>query len=70
MNFVKISLYAVLPLLALASCDSKQTDQKKTCALYDQDKIDAVEALIRLDLQANENGGRFEPVERLCSSFR
>lgn len=63
-----------LPLLTLiallASCNSQGARDKQTCALYNADKIDAVEALERLGLQANENGQRFEPVETTCAQTR
>ena len=58
----------LLTLIALlASCNSQGARDKQTCALYNADKIDVVEALERLGLQANENGQRFEPVETACA---
>ena len=61
----------LLTLIALlASCNSQGARDKQTCALYNADKIDAVEALERLGLQANENGQRFEPVETTCAQTR
>ena len=51
----------------LVSCDSQGARDQQTCALYNADQIDAVEALERLGLQPNENGQRFEPVERACT---
>jgi len=42
----------LLTLIALlASCNSQGARDKQTCALYNADKIDAVEALERLGLQ-------------------
>jgi hypothetical protein len=52
------------------SCDSQGARDQQTCALYNADKIDAVEALERLGLQPNENGQRFEPVETTCAKPR
>jgi hypothetical protein len=61
----------LLTLIALlASCNSQGARDKQTCALYNADKIDAVEALERLGVQANENGQRFEPVETTCAQNR
>ena len=61
----------LLTLIALlASCNSQGARDKQTCALYNADKIDAVEALERLGLKANENGQRFEPVATTCAQFR
>ena len=51
----------------LMSCNSQGAREQQTCALYNADKIDAVEALERLGLQPNKNGQRFEPVETACS---
>ena len=61
----------VLTLIAfLASCDSQETRDQQTCALYNTDKIDAVEALDRIGLQPNKNGQRFGPVETTCAQFK
>ena len=61
----------LLTLIALlASCNSQGARDKQTCALYNADKIDAVEALERLGLKANENGQRFEPVATTCAQTR
>ena len=54
----------------LVSCDSQGAREQQTCALYNADKIDAVEALERLGLQPNKNGRRFEPVETACTQSR
>ena len=61
----------LLTLIALLeSCNSQGARDKQTCALYNADKIDAVEALARLGLQANEHGQRFEPVATPCAQTR
>ena len=62
--------YPHCPLGILASCDFQGARDQKACTLYNADKIDAVEALKRLGLQANENGQRFEAVETTCAQFR
>ena len=54
-------------IVLLMSCDSQGAREQQTCALYNADKIDAVEALERLGLQPNKNGRRFEPVETACA---
>ena len=64
-HFLPLTLIALM-----ASCDSQGARDQQTCALYNADKIDAVEALERLRLQANENGERFEPVETTCAQPR
>ncbi len=56
--------------LLIASCESKGSRDKKICALYEEDKIDAVKALDSLGLKPNENGGRFKPVELFCGKFK
>ncbi len=63
-------LLAFTLITLLVSCDSQGARDQKVCALYNADKIDAVEALERLGLQANENGQRFEPVETTCAQPR
>ena len=66
-------LKQLLPLILtslLMSCGSQGARDQQTCALYNADKIDAVEALDRLGLQPNENGQRFEPVETTCAQYR
>lgn len=62
-------LLAITFMAFLMSCDSQgaREQQQQTCALYNADKIDAVEALERLGLQPNKNGRRFEPVETACA---
>ena len=64
----KLLLLTLITLLV--SCDTQGARDQQTCALYNADKIDAVEALERLGLQANENGQRFEPVETTCAQTR
>lgn len=64
----KLLLLTLITLLV--SCDSQGARDQQTCALYNADKIDAVEALERLGLQPNENGQRFEPVETTCAKPR
>ena len=64
------TLKGLLPFALIAllmSCDSQGARDQQTCALYNADQIDAVEALKRLGLQPKENGQRFEPVERACA---
>ncbi len=64
------TLKRLLPFALIAllmSCDSQGARDQQTCALYNADQIDAVEALKRLGLQPKENGQRFEPVERACA---
>ena len=63
-------LLAITFMAFLVSCDSQGARDQQTCALYNADQIDAVEALERLGLQANENGQRFEPVETTCAQPR
>ena len=63
-------LLALTLMALLVSCDSQGAREQQTCALYNSDKIDAVEALERLGLQPNENGQRFEPVETTCAQSR
>ena len=65
---IKLLLLTLITLLV--SCDSQGARDQQTCALYNADKIDAVEALERLGLQPNENGQRFEPVETTCAKPR
>jgi hypothetical protein len=65
-----IKLLPLTLITLLASCDSQRARDQQTCALYNADKIDAVEALERLGLQPNENGQRFEPVETTCAKPR
>ncbi|AKN61094.1 hypothetical protein WB44_08265 [Synechococcus sp. WH 8020] len=63
------TLKRLLPFALIAllmSCDSQGARDQQTCALYNADQIDAVEALKRLGLQP-KNGQRFEPVERACA---
>ena len=60
-------LLAITFMAFLMSCDSQGAKEEQTCALYNADKIDAVEALERLGLQPNKNGQRFEPVETACA---
>ena len=64
-QFLPLTLIALL-----VSCDFQGARDQKACTLYNADKIDAVEALKRLGLQANENGQRFEAVETSCAQFR
>jgi len=64
----KLLLLTLITLLV--SCDSQGAKDQQTCALYNSDKIDVVEALERLGLQPNENGQRFEPVETTCAMPR
>ena len=66
----KEQLLAITFIALLMSCDSQGAKEEQTCALYNADKIDAVEALERLGLQPNTNGQRFEPVETACDQFR
>ena len=66
----KEQLLAITFIALLMSCDSQGAKEEQTCALYNADKIDAVEALERLGLQPNKNGQRFEPVEIACDQFR
>ena len=66
----KEQLLAITFIALLMSCDSQGTKEEQACALYNADKIDAVEALERLGLQPNKNGQRFEPVETACDQFR
>ena len=64
------TLKRLLPFALIAllmSCDSQGARDQQTCALYNADQIDALEALKRLGLQPKENGQRFEPVERACA---
>ena len=64
------TLKRLLPFALIAllmSCDSQGARDQQTCALYNADQIDAVEALKRLGLQPKKNGQRFEPVERACA---
>ena len=63
-------LLALTLIAFLASCDSQETRDQQTCALYNTDKIDAVEALDRIGLQPNKNGHRFQPVEIACAQSR
>ena len=63
----KEQLLAITFIALLMSCDSQGAKEEQTCALYNADKIDAVEALERLGLQPNKNGQRFEPVETACA---
>jgi len=63
----KEQLLAITFIALLMSCDSQGAKEEQTCALYNADKIDAVEALERLGLQPNKNGRRFEPVETACA---
>ena len=60
-------LLAITIMAFLMSCNSQGAREQQTCALYNADKIDAVEALERLGLQPNKNGRRFEPVETACA---
>jgi hypothetical protein len=60
-------LLAITIMAFLMSCNSQGAIEQQTCALYNADKIDAVEALERLGLQPNKNGRRFEPVETACA---
>ena len=66
----KEQLLAITFIALLMSCDSQGAKEEQTCALYNADKIDAVEALERLGLQPNKNGRRFEPVETACTQSR
>ena len=63
-------LLALTLITFLASCDSQEARDQQTCALYNTDKIDAVEALERLGLQPNKDGQRFQPVETACAQSR
>lgn len=63
----------LLPLTLISflmSCNAQAAKDQQTCSLYNTDQIDAVEALERLGLLANENGQRFEPVETTCAQFK
>ena len=64
----KLLLLTLITLLV--SCDTQGARDQQTCALYNADKIDAVEALERLGLQPNRNEQRFEPVETTCAKPR
>ena len=66
----KEQLLAITFIALLMSCESQGAKEEQTCALYNADKIDAVEALERLGLQPNKNGQRFEPVETACTQSR
>ena len=63
-------LLALTLIALLGACESEDAKNQRACDLYNADKIDAVEALERLGLQANENGQRFEPVETTCAQTR
>ena len=64
----QLLFFILLPLLMC--CESnKDARDREICALYEADKIDAVEALENLGLKPNTNGRRFEPIQTFCAQL-